>query len=220
MDERFNQTIQNMLVKFVGSHKGTWSSYLDTCAFAYNTSRHDSTKMTPFEVMFGRTATLPIDVKLRKSTPEEVLDDCIAFEDDDYSAMVTERKERQRERLEVVKANIELAQKKQKEHYDRKHAMPEHYKLGALVLLKDHTRRKRKGGKLDNRWHGPFKIHKILPRGVYALSDEASKIRRATGAHLKVYRQPTSPLSKTSGPPEEDSEEFSVASGSVSYTKT
>ncbi|KAL5479401.1 hypothetical protein EMCRGX_G022921 [Ephydatia muelleri] len=62
LDERFNQTLQNMLVKYVDM----WSHYLDTCAFAYNTSRHDSTKYTPFMLMFGRRATLPIDVELER----------------------------------------------------------------------------------------------------------------------------------------------------------
>ena len=42
LDERFNQTLQNMLVKFVQSKKSSWSSFLDTCVFAYNTSRHES----------------------------------------------------------------------------------------------------------------------------------------------------------------------------------
>ena len=96
--------------------------------------------------------------------------------------------EQQKERLELVKANIDVAQKKQKENYDRKRAMPKYYKVGALVLLKDHTRKKRKGGKLAARWHGPFTIHRVLHRGMYALSDKAGRIRRVTGAHIKVYR--------------------------------
>ncbi|XP_065911163.1 uncharacterized protein [Dysidea avara] len=51
--ERFNQTIQNMLVKFVNEKKELWEDYLDTCVFAYNTSKHESSKYCPFAVMFG-----------------------------------------------------------------------------------------------------------------------------------------------------------------------
>eukprot|EP00731_Ephydatia_muelleri_P017202 Em0010g300a len=59
LDERFNQTLQNMLVKYVSSKKDMWSHYLDTCAFAYNTSRHDSTKYTPFMLrIFWRSSKL------------------------------------------------------------------------------------------------------------------------------------------------------------------
>ena len=54
VSERFNQTLQNMLAQFVSTKKEMWSSYLDTCVFAYNTSRHESTKYCPFELMFGR----------------------------------------------------------------------------------------------------------------------------------------------------------------------
>ena len=54
MVERFNQTVQNMLVKFIDKKKDTWEDYLDTCVFAYNTARHESSKFTPFELMFGR----------------------------------------------------------------------------------------------------------------------------------------------------------------------
>ena len=74
LDERFNQKIQNMLVKFVSSKKSKWSRYIDICIFAYNTSRHESTKFTPFEVMFNRTATLPIDIAVRKESPEKILE--------------------------------------------------------------------------------------------------------------------------------------------------
>ena len=66
LDERWNQTLQKMLVKFIQSKKSAWSSFLDTCTFAYNTSRHESTHFTPFQLMFNCQATLPIDIELRK----------------------------------------------------------------------------------------------------------------------------------------------------------
>ena len=182
--------MQNMLVKFATSRKDSWSSYLETCVFAYNTSRHDSSKFTPFEVMFGRKATLPVDLELRKKTSEEVLEDCFNHREDDCSDWMRREEENRRQRLELVKANIEAAQRKQKRHYDLKRAVKQQYRVGELVLLKDHTRKKRKGGKLDARWLGPFKICKCLPRGVYLLSSNAGQIRRATGVQLKVYRKP------------------------------
>ena len=61
-----------MLVKFVSSKKEKWSLYLDTCAFAYNTSRHNSTKFTPFYLMFGRQAYLPVDADFQIQSPEEL----------------------------------------------------------------------------------------------------------------------------------------------------
>ena len=62
------------------------------------------------------------------------------------------------------------------------------YKVGALVLLKDTKRKHRKGGKLDVKWLGPYKIFKVLPRSVYLIAlPDGSKIRKAPGAHLMPY---------------------------------
>lgn len=50
-----------MLRKYACGRKDDWDNYLDTCIFAYNTSRHESTLYTPFEVMFGRKPILPVE---------------------------------------------------------------------------------------------------------------------------------------------------------------
>ena len=36
--------------------------YVDTCIYAYNTSRHESFLFTPFELMFGRKAVVPVNL--------------------------------------------------------------------------------------------------------------------------------------------------------------
>ena len=53
--------------------------------------------------------------------------------------------------LKQAKANIDKAQEKQKKDFDKRHHCPETFKLGNLVLKKDMTRKKRKGGKLDTK---------------------------------------------------------------------
>lgn len=91
LDERWNQTLQNMLVKFVHSRKTAWGSFLDTCVFAYNTSRHESTQFTSFELMFNRQATLPIDIEFRKALPEEVSREYHNLEEPDMAKLEEER---------------------------------------------------------------------------------------------------------------------------------
>lgn len=70
------------------------------------------------------------------------------------------------------------AQQKQKEDYDQKHFLPEVFRVGAMVLKKDFGRKKCKGGKLDPKWVGPFKIIAALGRGLYRLEEmaDATKI--------------------------------------------
>ena len=62
-----------MLVKFVKEKKDSWEHFLDTCVFAYNTARHESTHYSPFELMFGRKAVLPIE--LDNKHPEDILEE-------------------------------------------------------------------------------------------------------------------------------------------------
>lgn len=109
-----------------------------------------------------------------------------AFNDEEVERMMEER----RVRLEAVKENIITAQKRQKDQYDRKHSNPEVFAVGALVLKKDFTRKKRAGGKLDHRWTGPYKITSAIGRGLFRLQmveDPTKFVARVNGVHLKKY---------------------------------
>jgi hypothetical protein len=93
-----------------------------------------------------------------------------------------------------VKENIQAAQEKQKQTYDRKHSGPSLFSVGAKVLKKDFLRKKRKGGKMDPQWLGPYEIAADLGKGFYALSDVTNgdiAIKRVNGAHLKAYNSNT-----------------------------
>ena len=94
-----------MLVKFIESKKKTWQDYLDTCVYAYNTSRHDSSKFTPFELMFGRQAVLPVDIRSDASRIEAVNDVFVGCDEDTVQKMEAARNSI----LEQAKQNIVAA---------------------------------------------------------------------------------------------------------------
>ena len=119
-----------MLVKYVSSKKDMWSYYLDTCVFAYNTSRHESTKYSPFMLMFGRRATLPIDVDLERQSSEDLCDTYWQLEDPPYPVAFTEHVHI----LEEAKGNIIAAQFKQKEAYDKKHCKPGQFQCDQFAI--------------------------------------------------------------------------------------
>lgn len=62
--------MKRMLVKFASTDKAAWDKHLNHCMFAYNTSRHESSLYSPFEVMFGRKATIPIELEYEKEGSE------------------------------------------------------------------------------------------------------------------------------------------------------
>ena len=101
---------------------------LDTCIYAYNTSVHESTSFTPFEVMFGRKAVLPIDVEMDIASPY------INDEAEPLGSVIERLSEQRLKTLTMVKECIHRAQKKQRDAYDRKHALSNSYVIGDLVL--------------------------------------------------------------------------------------
>ena len=61
--ERSNRTIQTMLRSYLDpAHCNTWDDHLPLIQFAYNSSRHTATELTPHYVLFGREARLPLDL--------------------------------------------------------------------------------------------------------------------------------------------------------------
>ena len=60
--ERFMRTIKTMLTAFVNKNRHNWDVQLNRLTYAYNTAIHKTTGFTPFELMFGRMAKLPIDI--------------------------------------------------------------------------------------------------------------------------------------------------------------
>ena len=155
LDERLNQTLMNSLAKFAQDNCEGWDVQLQEVVYAYNTAVQESTKYTPFEAMFGRVARLPVDFNATSNYNADVkLQEFTDAECQDSFVRATERQRTE----QTIKKNIDQAQKKQKEHYGLKHGAASCFSVGSVVLKKDFMRKKRKGGKLDYRWQGPYVI--------------------------------------------------------------
>ncbi|CAH1242593.1 NYNRIN [Branchiostoma lanceolatum] len=60
--ERFNRTMKDILAKCLAGRENDWDRILPHVALAYNTSLHTTTKRSPFYLVHGREARLPVDV--------------------------------------------------------------------------------------------------------------------------------------------------------------
>ena len=70
MVERFNQTTEGMLSKFVTENQRDWDSHLPILMMAHRSSVHETTSFTPCELMFGRQIDLLIDLRLGRPEQE------------------------------------------------------------------------------------------------------------------------------------------------------
>uniref|UniRef100_A0A8C5QC51 Gypsy retrotransposon integrase-like protein 1 n=1 Tax=Leptobrachium leishanense TaxID=445787 RepID=A0A8C5QC51_9ANUR len=68
LPERFNRTLLDMLGTLKDVQKRRWSQHVETLVHAYNCTRHESTGFSPYFLMFGREARLPIDIRLGVSS--------------------------------------------------------------------------------------------------------------------------------------------------------
>lgn len=125
--ERYNRTLLNMLGTLDPSKKSNWKDYIAPLTYAYNCTKHESTKVAPFELMFGRTPKLPID-----STFETIGNENQVKTPKTY---IDELKEHLQITHEIARKHLEKARGKQKSMYDRR-AKASKLTVGDHVLVK------------------------------------------------------------------------------------
>ena len=187
-DERFNQTLQRSLRKMVNEDQNDWDKYIDSVLFAYRTSKQDSSKYTPFYLMYGRQATLPIDIVT--SDPEKTGSASVKMTDEEIEEKSTRLIELRKKALE----NVNQSKEKMKKRADARHnPFTSDFKVGSLVLVLNSKKLSRKGGKMEPLWYGPHRIHEDLGKGCFRLChmDDCSKTlaQKYNVQRLKLYNR-------------------------------
>lgn len=139
--ERFNATFAPALAKLVKQEKGDWDTYLAPVIYAYNTSQHATTSLTPFEVMFGRKnqdLMGPKQLKVSLSKPSKYYE---------------KFKRSRRLLLNCAKSNIQYHSQMAKIRYDQNRPDPQ-YNINDLVWVRVH----RDPSKLEEKYEGPYRI--------------------------------------------------------------
>lgn len=154
LTEHFNGTLAQMLSNYVSTNQRDWDLYVHLTCFSYNTSIQETTRHTPFFLMYGREARLPIDVSL-----------CQNATVDPEAGRLLERVQRCREDVRKI---IRGAQTRQKRRYDQSHRYVE-YEKGDLVMVWTPIRKKGRTTKLLHRWYGPYEVEAKLSEVNYQL---------------------------------------------------
>ena len=113
-----------MLAATVEEHPGDWDKHLRAVCMVCNTSVDPSTGFSPFFMMFGRQAIIPLDLVYGSTTTEEVT----------YHEHVRRIKSAVEGAYSRVREYMDTTLDRQKELYDRR-VHGEEFNVGGLVWL-------------------------------------------------------------------------------------
>lgn len=161
--ERQNRTLQDMLSSFVSEHRDDWDLWIDLAVYAYNTSSHESTGFSPYELVFGRVARTPVELDLGVPLKNPV-------SQSEYSDSI-------RKHLHSVQT---VAQKHLVQSRSTQQATgPSQAAWKPLVVGQSIWLRRPKTWKFGKRWVGPYQIQ--------ARNGVNYKIRSQEGKDLVVH---------------------------------
>ena len=159
--ERTNQELEQYLRMYVNHRQNNWAKWLAMAEFAFNNKVHTATKISPFQVNYGREPRMSFDIRKKKKNEKA-------------EEFVKEMKERHEE----ARAVLVKSQKKMKRQADRNRKEAEEYRVGDKVLIstKDFLAElmKRVTKKLTEKFIGPYVVKKIVSENAVELELLAS----------------------------------------------
>jgi hypothetical protein len=183
--ERLNQTLVSILSKVVDESERDWDKKLPAALFAYRTTRQETTGQTPFRLVCGREARIPVSTVIEGDDDEEV------WPATEYGKEV----ERQLAMMDdFVDLRIEEAQARQRRAYDEKSTEAPVYEKGDWVWLHSPGHKKGASRKLCSPYKGPFVIlEKLNQSNVKVCGVRGGRPKRVHCDRLKIYyRRPFS----------------------------
>ncbi|XP_066268140.1 uncharacterized protein [Branchiostoma lanceolatum] len=173
--ERFNRTMKDILAKCLAGRENDWDRILPHVALAYNTSLHTTSKRSPFYLVHGREARLPVDVACQlPATTAHLADQTTA----------------------ITSVRDAIAQSHQTQDQHQAPRVNYHqYRVGDRVWLHHPPSALYK---LRLPWTGPFTVINTLPPGepapiLYRIQHDTGRQRQQVVHHnrLKPYIAPT-----------------------------
>lgn len=177
--ERSHHVLWEYLRQFVDKHS-EWDEQLNLASLSYNTSVHEGTQYTPYELVFGKIARVPTSAPIPEAEGNET-----------YTKYLTNLYERITETQRIARDNLTQAKERSKRYYDKK-SRERSFKPGDTVyLLKEPNK-----SKLGNQYIGPFAIKEVLPNNNVELIINSHKTRKVHVDKIKLYKPAHASLTK------------------------
>lgn len=182
MVERFNRTIGECIAKIIHNESGQWDQYVNATLFAYRTKKHKTTGYTPFYLVYGRQATLPIELKVQSQVKNGSKNPLL-----ERLYQLIEQIENDRQEVLDI---IDKEQQKQKLRHDQQ-GISRKLQIGEKVLVERTWLKTNFSAKLEEKWIGPYYIHEVLEDNVYKLRTMEGRLVKNVvhGNRLKIYKE-------------------------------
>ena len=184
--EAFNKTLCKLLKKVVSRNKREWHEKLLEALWAYRTTTRTPTGMTPYSLVFGGEAVLPLEVQitsLRVAIQEKL------SEEEAIKLRLEELEMLEGKRLQALQ-NLEAYQARMSRAFDKR-VKRRSFKQGDLVLavIRPMNVTRRMGGKFEPKWEGPYIIKEVYSSGAYRIISPDGKYcpPPINGKFLKRY---------------------------------
>ena len=166
--ERANRTIGNLLRSVIRTDQIDWDKRTPYVIFAYNSSKHASTELSPYEIMYGlRKPRLPTDLSFGTVKPNT-----LGQNDENYQEKINQA-------FKEVGENLSRARVQQKHQAEKKvNYVP--IQKGEKVWLKNWKKQKGLNHKLMPYWRGPYTV-------VRKISDVSYLIRKDGGRSFVIH---------------------------------
>lgn len=183
LTEHFNHTLISALSMYVNDHQRDWDLYIPYVLLAYRTSRHASTALSPFSLLYGRDAYSPIDRVIPTKGEED------SYSPDEWTQ---ELHLRLQEAYNIAESANNLAKEAQQRNYD-KHRRNDTFEVNDAVLWFNPRIRPGKVQKLDKPYEGPYKIIEKKNDNLYVIRNPAGAEHVTNVERLKKYNPPQRP---------------------------
>jgi hypothetical protein len=153
--ESSNRTLINLIKKKISDNPKHWHKILSEALWAHRISKHSATKVSPFELVYGQEAVLPVEISLNAVRFARQNDLTIT---DYYNSMMDNIDEVTDKRVialgAIAKDKIMVARA-----YNKK-VKAKSFQVGDLVwkTILPLRNKDRKFGKWSPSWEGPYKV--------------------------------------------------------------
>lgn len=178
LTERLNKTIADMLSMYSDVEHRTWDVVLRYITFAYNTAKQETTRITPFTLLYGREVTTMLDAMLIHDPN---------YGDDSAAQQFVQRAEEARQ---LARIRIRDHQRADASRYDLRRRKVA-FATGDLVWVWTPVRRRGLSTKLLRNYFGPYRVLRQLSDVTYEVIPDTADLagrRRSRPETVHVVR--------------------------------